>query len=165
MLFETAINPRLLETCCFLAGAQSTAELQFMFYKFFCMTTPSRCSLTNWSWGRSGASWWHLEVPYGFKNFFTYIKSYMSYNLCFINFFVWPTLIGAAILKKPKNRISGSGWTGTGLKKKITYIKPYKSFDWCSGKLCDEKNDQRSVWVTIIIFSKKRTILSVKACF
>ena len=31
-------------------------ELQFMFYKFFCMTTPSRGSLTNWSWGRSGAS-------------------------------------------------------------------------------------------------------------
>ena len=99
-----------------------------MFYNFFCMTTPSRCSLTNWSWGRSGASWWHLEVQYGFKNFFTYIKSYMSYNLCFMNFFVWPTLIGAAILKKPKNRISGSGWTGTGLKKN-TYIKSYMSYN------------------------------------
>ena len=54
----------------------------------------------------------------------------MSYNLCFINFFVWPTLIGGAILKKTKNRISGSRWTGTGLKK-ITYIKPYKSFNCC----------------------------------
>ena len=30
--------------------------------------------------------------------FFTYIKSYMSYNLCSINFFVWSLLLGAPLL-------------------------------------------------------------------
>ena len=50
------------------------------------------------SWGRSGASWRHLEAPYGFKFFFIYIKSYMSYNLCSIIFFVSPLLLGAPLL-------------------------------------------------------------------
>ena len=54
-------------------------------------------------------------------------KSYMVYNFCFINFFVWPILIGAAILKKPKNRISGSGWTRTGLKKKLLILNHTKA--------------------------------------
>ena len=39
----------------------------------------------------------------------TYIKSYMSYNWYFINLFVRPILLGAAILEKPDFRISGSG--------------------------------------------------------
>ena len=65
---------------------------------------------------------------FGFSIFDTYIKSYMRYNSSSIIFFVWPTLRGAGILKKPENRISGSGWTGTGLKK-ITYIKSYMSYN------------------------------------
>ena len=52
----------------------------------------------------------------------------MSYNLCFIKFFVWPTLIGAAILKKPKNRIR---MNRDGSEKKFIHIKPYISYNWC----------------------------------
>ena len=65
---------------------------------FFCRIMLALAQKWRRSWGRSGASWRHLEAPYGFKFFFTYIKSYMSYNLCSINFFVWPLLLGAPLL-------------------------------------------------------------------
>ena len=65
---------------------------------FFCWISLVLAQKWRRSWGRSGASWRHLEAPYGFKFFFIYIKSYMSYNLCSIIFFVSPLLLGAPLL-------------------------------------------------------------------
>ena len=77
-----------------------------MFFKFFCMTPPNRGSHTQ----KTEKPDFRIRMNRdGSEKKITYIKSYMSYNWYFINLFVRPILLGAAILEKPDFRISGSG--------------------------------------------------------
>ena len=66
-----------------------------MFYNFFCMTHPTRGGHTQ----KNEKPDFRIRMNRdGSEKKVTYIKSYMSYNWSFINFFVRPLLLGAPLV-------------------------------------------------------------------
>ena len=64
-----------------------------MFYKFFCMTHPNRGGHTQ----KTEKPDFRMNRD-GSEKKIIYIKPYISYNSCFINFFLRPLLLGAPLV-------------------------------------------------------------------
>ena len=66
-----------------------------MFYKFFCMTHSDRGGHTQ----KTEKPDFRIRMNRDGSEFFLiYIKPYISYNWCFINFFLGPLLLGAPLV-------------------------------------------------------------------
>ena len=80
---------------------QSIYGLHLVFYNFFCMTHPNRGGHTR----KTGFPDFRIRMNRdGSEKKITYIKSYISYNRHFINFFVRPLLLGAPLVNLGTSR-------------------------------------------------------------